>query len=134
MSLTILTKELKNLLEDYQFADVPVEELYKKVVPESRGSISFDEIDKVKEILGITGTETEEELRSIRNSIVKYFSDRRDYLKAQAEEDWNQEKAMNPNADFNEFLKTCSYDIRMDQMSAFTHVIDRELMNRFSHV
>lgn len=127
MNIKKLNEQIEKLLEvDYKFADFDADTLYK-FVPESRGSITFEEVDKIKELIGITGNETPEQLRAIRNTIVKYRADRAEYDKAQAEHDWEVEKATNPNANLSEFRKNCTYDIRQDQMSAFVHVIDMEL-------
>lgn len=108
---------------NFKYADFDVESLYK-FRPETMGTITFDEVKEVKKLIGLTGEETEEELRAIRNTIVRYWSDRLEYDRAQAEHDWEVEKASNPDADISEFRKNCTYDIRQDQMSAFTHVID----------
>lgn len=109
--------------DNLKYADFDVESLYK-FRPETMGTITFDEIEEVKKLIGLTGEETEEELRAIRNTIVRYWSDRLEYDIAQAEHDWEIEKASNPDANISEFRKNCTCDIRQDQMSAFTHVID----------
>lgn len=113
---------------NFKYADFDVESLYK-FTPETMGTITFEEVEEVKKLIGLTGEETEEELRAIRNTIVRYWSDRLEYDRAQAEHDWEVEKASNPDANISEFRKNCTYDIRQDQMSAFTHVIDMLLHN-----
>lgn len=42
-----------------------------------RMSISYDEIDRVKEILNVTDNDDLEYVRAIRNSVVKYYADRK---------------------------------------------------------
>ena len=87
-------------LEDYEYATIPVEELYS-IELQHRGVILPEEIEKVKQILNIDETTTKQELTAIRNSIVRYFVE---------------------NSDRHGDIDT--YDTFYDKMSAFTAVID----------
>ena len=128
--------EAYDLIQDgkFKFADVDVETLCNTVIPEELHYISGEEVDKVREFLKLDEVETEEELRAIRNSIVRYITDKALELRPHQEElsqKWHEE---NPDGTFSDFMKQNPYDILWDQMSAFTHVIDMELQKRFGHV
>jgi hypothetical protein len=45
--------------DNLKYADFDVESLYK-FRPETMGTITFDEIEEVKKLIGLTGEETEE--------------------------------------------------------------------------
>ena len=128
--------EAYNVIQDgkFKYADVDVEALCNAIIPEELHTISFEEADKVKEFLKLDEVETEEELRAIRNSIVRYITDKVMELRPQQKElsqKWHEE---NPDGKFADFMKQNPYDILWDQMSAFTHIIDMELNKRFGHV
>lgn len=128
--------EAYNIIQDgkFKFADVDVEGLCNSVVPKELHYISKNEIQQVRDFLKLDEVETEEELRAIRNSIVRYITDKALELRPEQEElskKWHEE---NPDGDFSDFMKQNPYDILWDQMSAFTHVIDMELHKRYGHV
>ena len=119
--------------EGLKFADFDVEGLFNTIKPRRFHFIEEDEIEAVKDYLGITGEETEDELRAIRNTIVRYVADGAEERRKESDElsrKWHEE---NPDGDFADFMKQNPYDIMWDQMSAFTHVIDMELYRRFGH-
>ena len=117
---------------DYKFADFDVQGLFE-IKPRRFHFIEEDEVQAVREFLKLDEVETEEELRAIRNTIVRYVADGAEEKRKQSDElakKWHEE---NPEGDFGDFMKQNPYDIMWDQMSAFTHVIDMELMKRFGH-
>ena len=130
-------KQLNEVLSLYtegkfKFANFDVAGLYRDIVPEEFHYITEDEVEEIKDYLNLDEIETEEELRAMRNTIVKYCSDNTD--RSNDEELYQQWKEENPYGSFKDFMKQNPRDIMWDQMSAFTSVIDNELYERFGHV
>ncbi len=101
--------EAMNIAENenkaYSFDDtINYKELYDTIKLEQMGTISFKEIEEVLNFLNITDNSTEDEIRSKRNSVVKFYVD-----------------FTTPEMPYEE------RDIVMDQMSAFTGAIDHQL-------
>lgn len=116
----------------FDFADFDVEGLYDLPKKEFH-VISPEEVKAVRDYLNIDEIETEDELRAVRNTIVKYCADKSSTMRKESEElskKWHEE---NPDGTFEEFMKQNPYDIMWDKMSAYTHVIDMELYKRFGH-
>ena len=72
--------ELLNLYQDgkYKYADIDAKSVYDNCINKDFGSHTFEEADKFKEFVGITPETTEEELRAIRNTLVRYWADNMD--------------------------------------------------------
>ena len=131
MNIKQLNEVLTTFIDNRPYADFDVAGLYETIIPEDFGSISFDEIDKVKDYLKLDEVETEDALRGIRNTIVKYCYEHTN--KVDREKEIAEYQAKNPNGSFKDFRKQSKYERMWDQMSAFTHVIDMELHKRFGH-
>lgn len=106
--------ELLNLYQDgkYKYADIDAKSAYDNCINKDFGSHTFEEADKFKEFVGITPETTEEELRAIRNTLVRYWADEREKYNG---EDWGRSRSQ------EESDRTWKMG---DQMQFFTTVID----------
>ena len=76
-------KQLNELFDLYQdgkfkYADIDAKSVYDNCINKDFGSHTFEEADKFKKFVGITPETTEEELRAIRNTLVRYWADNMD--------------------------------------------------------
>lgn len=72
--------EVLNIYSDgrFKYADIDAKAVYDNCINADFGSHTFEEADKFKEFVGIDENTTEEELRAIRNTLVKYWADNMD--------------------------------------------------------
>lgn len=111
--------EVLNLYTDgrFKYADIDAQAVYDNCVNADFGSHTFEEADKFKEFVGITKETTEEELRAIRNTLVKFWADAvkefkgDDHGKSRSKEESDREWKMG------------------DQMQFYTTVIDMAINN-----
>ena len=108
MNIQRLNEEIRKLTEEALFTDLNMEGLYNTIVPQTKGSITFEEMQEIKDHLAIDENTSPELLRAIRNQIVKYWTENSSELRdaAKSNNDWSD------------------YDKITDQMSAFTSTID----------
>ena len=106
--------EVFNLYQDgkYKYADIDAKSVYDNCINKDFGSHTFEEADKFKEFVGITKDTNEEELRGIRNTLVRYWADE---CKKYNGDDWGRSRSKE-ESDRNWKMG--------DQMQFFTTVID----------
>ena len=106
--------EIFNLYQDgkYKYADIDAKSVYDNCINKDFGSHTFEEADKFKEFVGITKDTNEEELRGIRNTLVRYWADE---CKKYSGDDWGRSRSKE-ESDRNWKMG--------DQMQFFTTVID----------
>ena len=115
MNIQRLNKEILKFVEEALFTDLNIEGLYNTIVPQTKGSVTFEEMQKIKDYLAIDENTNPELLRAIRNQIVKYWSDNSPKYREEA-----QQNLLNGDKD----SAWTNYDRFEDQMSAFTGTID----------
>lgn len=111
--------EVLNLYQDgkYKYADIDAKSVYDNCINKDFGSHTFEEADKFKEFVGITKDTKEEELRGIRNTLVRYWADE---CKKYNGDDWGRSRSKE-ESDRNWKMG--------DQMQFFTTVIDMAIDN-----
>ena len=60
---------------NYKYANVDAKQIYDNCINKDYGSHSFEEADQFKEFVGIDKNTTEDELRALRNTLVRYWAD-----------------------------------------------------------
>ena len=79
MDIKLINEALKIKLENgYKYADIDAKSIYDNCVNKDLGSHTFAEADLFKKFVGIDENTTEEELRAIRNTLVRYWADNMD--------------------------------------------------------
>ena len=111
--------EIFNLYQDgkYKYADIDAKSVYDNCINKDFGSHTFEEADKFKEFVGITKDTNEEELRGIRNTLVRYWAEE---CERYSGDDWGRSRSKE-ESDRNWKMG--------DQMQFFTTVIDMAIDN-----
>lgn len=101
----------------FKYADIDAKAVYDNCINKDFGSHTFEEADEFKKFVNITPETDEEQLRALRNTLVKYWAD---YVKEYKGDDWGRSRSKEES----------DKEFKMgDQMQFFTTVIDMAIDN-----
>lgn len=101
----------------FKYADIDAKAVYDNCINKDFGSHTFEEADEFKKFVNITPETDEEQLRALRNTLVKYWAD---YVKEYKGDDWGRSRSKEES----------DKEFKMgDQMQFFTTVIDMTIDN-----
>lgn len=101
----------------FKYADIDAKAVYDNCINKDFGSHTFEEADEFKKFVNITPETDEEQLRALRNTLVKYWAD---YVKEYKGDDWGKSRSKEES----------DKEFKMgDQMQFFTTVIDMAIDN-----
>ena len=101
----------------FKYADIDAKAVYDNCINKDFGSHTFEEANEFKKFVNITPETDEEQLRALRNTLVKYWAD---YVKEYKGDDWGRSRSKEES----------DKEFKMgDQMQFFTTVIDMTIDN-----